>query len=616
MSKNKNIVGVIAAIVLAVLIGLEPEVLKGIPLAAAQAGTSGPPSTMVSGMVFFVGLVITILNFLAWFVFMMLDLVMDPEWIFNLQSNGADGSLMNMIREIWQLCRDLVNIGLALVLIFEAIMMIIKSDGSKIKEMLPKFLIALVAVNFSWFIPRAIFDFSQVMTYSAYQVPSILRMDACSVPPRAGQTTRQPCQIVREFLFFEDTDQLIQDGAPGRFRRPGDAGAASWTCPLEKIVCIRMVDYDSPEGQGIKNQSKIINGIVVNYAQLRNLINITDPRPANGGPIGRTTTESLWRLASYLIKLFVALLVQIAVLFPLLAMTTAFFLRIPIMWVTMGLMPLVALGFVVGDKMGDFNPMKLIWEQFLSAVFLPLKLAIPFSISFILLNAGSTSVPPNEIVQLTRPFSVFAGIRDMWQILWMIIAIYILWKYSFQILKKDEIMGMFVDKIEGMGKSLGNIAWKIPANVPILPAPGGGQMSLMGASRAFDLRQIDAELGHGNRDVRQIIRERSRMFRPAPAPGGAGGAPSATASRLTSSNEHRNTLNTRLPTLALAPSAAEKTRILNETMQQLRKTDTDLTRVTNRELIDAIIQASRSSHPNAESHINEARRTINESAFS
>lgn len=591
MSRRTVVIGFLAGL-LGLLLSFQGEGILSIPQASAAttATATDPVASLLGQASVFAGLAITTLNFIAWFLFYVLDIIMDPQWIFDLKTSGADGNLMGMLREIWQLCRDLVNMAMALLLIYEAIVMIVKADGAKVKELLPKFVLALVAVNFSWFIPRAIFDASQVLTYTVYQIPNMIGMDGCTMPVSAADpTNRKPCEIASKFAFFSDTDSMVLVGS-GFYRNDAD-GSTGWRCPLEKVLCVQMKEYSA--AANLSARSKVLNGLIINYARLRNLIFITDVRPPSGGPIGSTGGEVFARSAGYLIKLFIAVIIHIAIVFPLLAMVAGFAIRIPILWVTIALMPLVAIGFVMGDKLGEFNPMKVIWEQFLSAVFLPVKVALPFVIGFVLLNAGSTAAPPSgdAFAGLSRPIAIFTEIRDFWQMLWMVIALGIIWKYSFDVLKKDPLMGHFAQGIQDMGKNLGTLAAKIPMSAPVIPW-GGDRTSLTRIMRAGNLREINTRLD--TQSITEALAEQSRFLRSTPS--GGTGVRQETINNTINVNTNLNRSNK--ATVDLLSSASVRGLTEEETRKRLNallararsEGGAPLNGATNNQVLEAILR--------------------------
>ncbi len=507
MSKHKQLVGVIALMI--VSWGVFTQGLGGVVgVEHAHAAPFFISGFLITSMQVLTSLIISIVNFLMWILFMILDLVMNPVWIFDLSANGADGSLVNMLREIWQLCRDLVNLGLALTLIFGAIMMIVTTDATKLKAMLPKVVAALVLVNFSWFLPRAIFDLSQILTYTVYQIPSLLSADGCVLPPRVGQAVGRPCEVVINYEFFSRTTLVA---ANGQNNNPGqNFGTIGWSCPLRPLVCIQSVPINSPAAEAnAQMHSKVINGLIVNHARLRTLVNISDPRPGGVGPARPDAARATVETAIFLVKMVVVLLMHFALFFPILALTVAFFLRIPVLWVTMAFMPLAALGFVIGDKLGDMDPKKLFMDEFLKAVFLPAQVAIPFTIGFMMLNAAAAAAPPAQF-NVFGPIALFQGVNSLWQIVWMIVAVFIIWKYSFQTLKKGpEMVNMFTDTIQSVGKASIESTVKYPLSIPFIPVPGAGTFSPLQLAQVTDPRRIASQINSGQRpqSIRKQLQE-------------------------------------------------------------------------------------------------------------
>ena len=471
MAKQKISLSVELLIVTGILLCL-PET------ASAQAVTAS--QTFVSFATMLVSFLITILHFLAWFFLMLLDIIMDPQIIFGLTADGGDGPLLEMLHTIWQFTRDLVNIGFALGLIIGAVWMIVSADYSKIKEHLPKFVLAIVLVNFSWFIPRVLFDVSQVLTYTVFQIPSLLRDNACTIPPDDRNPRARPCEVILNYKFFEQTRTVGMDLDANGLRIARD-GSEGWRCPLESLVCIQTTPIDAANAQ-VRSSTKVLEGLIVNHARLQSLALIQPTEAEVVLPPGLNLGPAFMRLLAIVIKLIMALIIHVAIVFPLIAMTAAFFIRIPILWVSMAFMPLVALGFAFpmlkGDDYGDLFYKWL--DHFLQAVFLPVRVAIPFTIGFIMLNAAGSidvgALPEN--LRDGRIISLFVGVNNLWQILWMGVAIFIIWHYSFKMLASDKagLMGMFTEQIKSIGGSLGSVAMQLPLSWQFIPMPGGGQV--------------------------------------------------------------------------------------------------------------------------------------------
>ncbi|MBI3331526.1 hypothetical protein HYZ99_01035 [Candidatus Peregrinibacteria bacterium] len=484
MSRYKNLLRLPALFLLVWV--LQTDGWNVIPVAYAQ-GADTAAETFMNTMTYLAGFLITVMNLMMWVLFELLDILLNPTFIFDLQ-NGKDGALLGMLHEIWQLMRDLVNVIFAVLLIVGAIITIVKANMETVKQYRVKFILAVVLVNFSWFVPRVIIDVSQILTYTIYQIPNGLVNPAtgatlaCQVPVTnaAGVTANQPCKIVSNAKFLDDTKDIVN----GTNTKDNSQG---WKCPLPGLVCYQEQNYNAFAG----TSKGTINGLIVNHARLSILAQANSPAAAGAADPNKSEVREL---LTFLMRLILVLVIHIALFFPMLALVIALFIRIPILWVTMAFMPLAFLGFVIGDKMGEMDTMKKIWSRFLGAAFLPALAAIPLAIGFVMVNAGATIPAPLGIAGKSIP--LLSGVKDIWQLLWMFIAIFIMWTELFPILKKDELIGKFTAPIEQYGAGLGKFALKAPLAAPILPAPGGGteKVSPLQLLKRLDPRALNADL--------------------------------------------------------------------------------------------------------------------------
>src|SRR3989338_7963213 len=342
----------------------------GIPQAHA-VGLDAASKELMSSITFIVSLVITGMNALMWILFRLLDIVLDPFFIFDLTADGGDGPLLNMLHTIWQLTRDLMNVMFAILLVVGAVMTIIKTNTELVKNYRAKFVLAVVLINFSWFIPRVILDVSQVLTYTVYQIPSLLEVAdvTCRIPSDDPAKPAEPCRIVDDVKFFEETEKITPD-APG-------TPAPRWVCALSGLVCFHESPFTAP---ATWDHNAVINGLIINHARLAVLAQVVNPRA--GGVAVDPDKSSVREMLMFLIRIILVLIMHIAMFFPMLALVVAFFIRIPILWITMAFMPIAVMGFLIGDKIPGFNPWEKIGKQFLTAAFLPAMVAIPFTLVF------------------------------------------------------------------------------------------------------------------------------------------------------------------------------------------------------------------------------------------
>lgn len=450
---------------------------------ASAATTSQTLDQAVSMMALFSSFLITALNVMAWVLFMILDSLLSPSLIFDLH-NGSS-TLIATLNQIWVFSRDMVNVGFAFVLIVGAVYTVVTGSTEKLKSMAPKFVIALILVNFSWFVPRVLFDVANVLTYTVYQIPSAFGTDTCMISEKIGDNPdgtpiimMEPCSVVNDIKFFQDTNAITNNTQ--------SASGGIWRC-LPALVCVDFVDYD-PTSSKQPPSRRILSSLVVNFAQLRNLASpSTTITPAS---------TKFTDVVAFLVQLIVVLLIHIALFFPLLAISFALLMRIPILWITMAFMPFVALSpFLPSGMKGETDPMKIV-NVFLTSVFLPTMIAVPFAIGFVMLRAGmqvdpSTIPALGGLARINMP--LFAGMSSVWMLFWEFMALAVMWIGVFTVLKKQQITAGITEKIKGAGQSLGSFALKAPLGVPIIPMPKS-----MGESKsAMELLKIPGQVRRG-----------------------------------------------------------------------------------------------------------------------
>lgn len=221
----------------------------------------------------------------------------------------------------------------------------------------------------------------------------------------------------------------------------------------------------------------MINGLAVSFARITMLAKIptstTGIAPAGPDNIGLDAGQAVMVSLQIAMSIMLAFVIQVAMILPLLGLAVGLFIRIVILWITTAFMPFSFLGYVINGKLGTtiFEFETDIWKEFLIAAFLPVTVAIPIVIGFIMLSAVATvPAPPGLDGSLTIGVPLLAGVKTWWQLLWMMAAIGIIWTGAFTALSKSKITGKFTDKIKGFGESVFGTVAKIPLLTPI-PLP-------------------------------------------------------------------------------------------------------------------------------------------------
>lgn len=416
--------------------------------------------------------ILTAINLLTWILFGFLNYLLDPRFMFDTGQNGQDGKFMDILNQIWQLSRDITNVGFAIVLVAAAVVMIATAKKDIIADKVTKFVLAVILVNFSWFIPRVILDVANVATSTIFGIPSLINQAGAQQCKYTSGSDEGGCTANGDGTFSCDcilitNMQIFVDNWEELDKQP------AWECPGNELFCYK---YEKMTPDSVASYSAILNGLIVNHGRLRELGRV--PASLAGG-------SKISELIVFLIRELILVAFHIAFFFPLLAMTIAFFIRIPVLWITIAFMPFVFLGKMIPMIKGETDK---IWDNFLKAAFLPAMVAVPLSIGFIMINAGSQLTGQTAAGISIR---LFDGVTNLWQLMWMCMSMGVLWVGVFEVLTKHGgIMAKGAETIKGIGEGYGKLALKAPLAAPILP----GATSPLKLMRDFSPGSLNAAL--------------------------------------------------------------------------------------------------------------------------
>ncbi len=531
------------ALLAVALAAVHLAIVTGIPVAYAQAGFSttgqgaqGNLNLTMVGIAQTLALLNTFMHVLLLLTLNMLEYLLEASFF-------TDPSMMSALNSIWVLSRNIMNLIFALMLIGVALYTIITADSKMITDKISTFIIAVILVNFSWFIPRVFIDVANVLTSAVYSVPDTLRGDAFGGTFACKDFNGNPCTAI--------TDTIILIG------KTNPAAAADTFCGLAAntpscpcitgISCMRIENYDNAI-KSTGRASAMLSGMLTSFIKIHGLTKVTASLAGDGGA-GTTFTVTLLVLINILMTFFI----QTVILFPLLGLAVGLFIRIMILWITISFMPFGFLGYVITGKFGTEvagNTVD-IKKEFINAAFLPVLVAIPMVIGFIMLSVMSKiPVPPGN---MTWSVPLLAGFQNPWQLMWALAACAIIWIGTFTVLSRSKITGMFTDKIKGFGEGLLRAGSQIPLLIPLPVGPKGANIgSLVNAPKDL-AREIN-------------VRARSQSIIPGQGgPAGGSGAvdPSAAAGALASNKTNTDNIVRAINELKNATGNDRSNAILN-----------------------------------------------------
>ncbi len=460
-------------------VGMGLFLLLGTSAHAQDVAGTGSTITDYNFVVYLFSLLQTVVSAGGFIALHIAEYFLRPEFLSgSLTSDGR-------VYQIWLLARDIVNILFAVMLIGVAFYTIIMGSSAKVKEYIVYFILGVVLVNLSWFFPRVIIDISHVLTATVYQLPGAL-------PDNKDPTLcydGKPCTMIGDVTLWPTEDESIDCMA----ENPDRANPTECDCiPIsenEDILCYHIEPFNAKTARGAHS---MLNGLAVNYGRMTSIGKVqrtqAEPTPTGGATGPRLDTR-------FFVNVLFSLVFSIALIFPIIALAAALMIRIGILIFCIALMPFTFLGFVINrGKLGTniFGIEFDVWNEFITAAFVPFFVACAFTLGFVFLNGilivpfpatgGGTPIKMNYFV---------AGITNWQSLLAVCLTMMIMWGGVFASFAKSKMIGGVTNKIKGFGEQLGGIALKAPLMIP-LPIPGGKAMSLGSILRLPE--QINAKM--------------------------------------------------------------------------------------------------------------------------
>ena len=400
----------------------------------------------------------TLFQTVGFIAFAIVNKVADPSFYLST-TNDIDGQL----HEIWIISRDTVNIIFAFMLVIGALATVITAKGEFFQRYAFKFVLAVILVNFSWFFPRVILDVGNVMAATIYQLPSTL---ATAGLHDCKTDTGTLCEYADDFHFFnKEVYKIVIAAGTSSVSNPGLGLNGTYKCPSVS-VCYRT----QPLATATNTADGILSGLIMNHAKFGTLLQVVNLEGAAAGPV-TDPLELVTKMINYIMHTGFTIALIIAISLVMISMAIIFLIRLPILWITIGFMPFMFIGFVIGDLTSSFNTMA-IFKKFVTAAFLPAIVAIPLTVGYIILNA--TIAIANIPGEATSFFP--GGSTTIIGLIWRITTILVIWKgFFFAVNAAGAEYSSSVAGIKSFGGKIGNIAIKAPLSIPVLPGPKGGR---------------------------------------------------------------------------------------------------------------------------------------------
>lgn len=429
------------------------------------------------------------------------------------------GAMGEMLHTIWVISRNIVNIIFVLVLLAMALKHIFMGEDSDIRKTLPKFVIMLIVVNFSWLAGKMILDASNVAANVVFAIPSgikgimgeklneTFKLDGdqqCKLNEKDKNKVEGFC-IPSSIYYPADTEKTFNDyncvesGKDKVYAKGYETAYPLGKDPVPTEgysktahICWQQIKIEN------YNQNNASYFLTYSMARVQNLT-----RANTGDQVSQLAIGTMF-----------SLIIQIVYLVAFASLYIALIARVAMLWILMAFSPFIVLlelgeGLGIGGgKAKDY----LSVGKFAEWAFVPAKVGAVWTVGFIMVTAGQ-SMGKNVFSSLNADggiqanifnvSSLFMGMDTIQQFIWLLMTTGIIWLGTFAILGELPVIGHTIGKIGEAGSEFLHNVQHLGMQVPIIPTAHGahgahGHMSLSKLNPNKAIKQYAAILEQGD----------------------------------------------------------------------------------------------------------------------
>lgn len=418
------------------------------------------------------------LSFLLYPLMLLISQLMDPDILI-----GPD--MESKLLEIWVQIRNWINMFFVLALVVIALYNVlgVAGEGSNyaLKAILPKIVIGLIAVNFSFLAGKVLIDATNVLTNAVYALPTDLgdwkdqvtgvnqrlcwKITGWDVDSTGKKVPKSPL-----FPLAIDDGKLLSYilCEPGKGTgAEGDTDTEHFTGEFNEFGTSFFSVF------GAHNVDLVL---MVNMGQV---MDIDIAQFSDKTAVDQFATLSMQTLFGIFLFLlfgfaFVAVVVVLAA-------------RLIILWICLALSPFVVLLFVFPDLANLGGEQTNLKSTFFQHLFAPVMMGVVFSVGFVMLatlQGSSTGGWLGKIGEITfgdlgnaDAMKTYASgtfgrdISDFQDLLVAICAVVVIWVGVFAAASKT-IASSWTNAIKGAGEGLGKFLASSPLYATVIPVPG------------------------------------------------------------------------------------------------------------------------------------------------
>jgi len=476
----------------------------------------------IKGTAKFILTVNDLLNTFIWPILIMIGGLLDNSILFG---GGMEARLL----EIWIPVRNLVNlvfvVGLMGVAIYNMTGLADDSGMAGLKGFLPKIIIGIIAINFSFLGIKVFLDVITVSTSAVFALPDqvsegLAKLEISNDPDKqkifclsiAGQKASDH-KASDAFQTYQNNVAVAK-----AVRATEDLGCTTAECQEAKDFYLKSNLCNgfelSDKGKSYFSSFGSQNVALAMALDLSEIVAYSDV------PLDIENVEKV------LISLLISLIMYFIYAVSFIALFAVLLGRLVVLWVVIAVSPVLVLAMAVpalGNKVSALNTAK---DKFIKNAIAPLIISVAMTIGWIMLKSIKSV---NSIGTETLVFSSgdaglpVIGLSTMQDVVVGIGVIAVTW-IAITSAMSDTIAKAFTDKLFGVTKAIGSKIASLPISANVIPIKIDGQMTkaslgsfmqegnkLFGANRYTDLNMVQTNLRPEVKNLKVITDPAKRL---------------------------------------------------------------------------------------------------------
>ncbi len=440
-------------------------------------------SETVKSMGELANLFVKFLNTLLWPLLIIIGDLLDVDMI---TGPGMEERLI----AIWVEMRNLVNIAIALVLIVVAFYNVLGLGGGEgelaIKTVLPKIVLGLILVNFTYVGGKVILDVANVGTTIAFSLPQIMEQTSGS----QFQVDDQLANFEQEVCYPSPTKEKGADGVLGTSDDTQSQGFYSKEeAPIQTKLFCELEEQDvattTPQTAPYKDEyGGLRESLQSLYFRDLNKNNIAIVMAVNMGSLGSLElfkSGAVETFTDLTVNTIFALVMYSVFAISYVVLAAVLVVRLVVLWLALALSPVAVLMYVVPQLKewigggGDFT------QKVVKHLVAPIIIGLTLSMGFMLMDGWSvisqdaiSVYSDTKVSEVISSEFLVSGIDDLPKLILAIASIVVVWMGVFAAASDTYAAGL-TDKIKDFGGTVKEALFNAPMVLSTLPISVSGE---------------------------------------------------------------------------------------------------------------------------------------------